>query len=121
MGEFSESGPDVLALQAPDGNTVPESRERESGNDTSLMVAPPKVEMTLQGARDFCSQRQESVVIRYASGDRIVAIVKVVSPGNSKKAAIECWPGCLDAGRVYWKNDSHREQRFIRTHKAIIP
>ena len=80
--QVSEFGPDVLALQAPDGNSVPESREIGSGSDTGLMVAPPRVAMTLQGAEDFYTQRQKSVAIRHASDDRIVAIVEVVSPGN---------------------------------------
>ena len=88
--QVSEFGPDVLALQAPGGKDGLESGKRDgdgngdsnSGSDTGLMVAPPRVAMTVQGAHDFYTQRQKSVTIRHASDDRIVAIVEVVSPGN---------------------------------------
>ncbi len=84
--QVSEFGPDVLALQAPGSKDEMKSSERDdssdSGSDTGLMVAPPRVAMTLQGAEDFYTQRQKSVAIRHARDDRIVAIVEVVSPGN---------------------------------------
>ena len=84
--QVSEFGPDVLALQAPGANSESESGDTDvssgSGSNTGLMVAPPRVAMTLQGAEDFYTQRQKSVMIRHASDDRIVAIVEVVSPGN---------------------------------------
>lgn len=84
--QVSEFGPDVLALQAPIAADEIESGDRdhssESGSNTGLMVVPPRVAMTLQGAEDFYTQRQKSVMIRHASDDRVVAIVEVVSPGN---------------------------------------
>jgi len=84
--QVSEFGPDVLALQAPGANSESESGDRdvssESGINTRLMVAPPRVAMTLQGAEDFYTLRQRFVTIRHASDDRVVAIVEVVSPGN---------------------------------------
>ncbi|MBC7965611.1 MAG: DUF4058 family protein [Fuerstia sp.] len=76
----SEFGPDVLALQTPDGGSEIESRD--DGSSTGLLVAPPRVAMTVQGSQDFYTQRQKSVAIRHASDDRIIAIVEVVSPGN---------------------------------------
>ena len=82
----SEFGPDVLALQAPSADGEPESGDVDgtdgSRNATGLMVAPPKVAMTVQGSQNFYTQRQKSVTLRHASDDRIVAIVEVVSPGN---------------------------------------
>jgi len=76
--QVSEFGPDVLALQTPDTGDNPEPSE----GGTGLLVAPPKVTLTVQGSQDFYTHRQKSVVLRHASDDRIVAIVEVVSPGN---------------------------------------
>lgn len=76
--QVSEFGPDVLTLQVPeadDGSAL-------SDGGTGLLVAPPKVTITVQGSQDFYTHRQKSVVLRHASDDRIVAIVEVVSPGN---------------------------------------
>lgn len=76
--QASEFGPDVLALQAP-GRTS--GQDFDSGR-TGLLVAPPKVKITVQGTSDFYTRRQKSVVVRHASDDQIVAVVEVVSPGN---------------------------------------
>lgn len=77
---------DVLALQAPGAKDEMKSSERDDSSDngsaTGLMVAPPRVAITVQGAQDFYTQRQKSVTIRHASDDQIIAIVEVVSPGN---------------------------------------
>lgn len=78
--QVSEFEPDVLALQAPDSGGETESRNIESS--TGLLVAPPRVAMTVQGSQDFYTQRQKSVTLRHESDDRIVAIVEVVSLGN---------------------------------------
>ena len=76
--QVSEFGPDVLALQAP-----ADADKAEPGDGgTALLVAPPKVKLTLHGAPDFYTNKQKSIAVRHASDDRIVAIIEVVSPGN---------------------------------------
>jgi hypothetical protein len=45
-------------------------------------VAAPRTRLRAETDLDFYRRRQNSVVIRHASGDRIVAIVEVVSLGN---------------------------------------
>ena len=45
--QVSEFGPDVLALQAPGAKDEMESSAPDSGSDTGLMVALPRVAMTL--------------------------------------------------------------------------
>jgi hypothetical protein len=54
-------GPDVLTLQGP---------------------APPKVPLTAETALEFYRRKQSTVTVRHVSGDRVVAMVEVVSPGN---------------------------------------
>ena len=52
--QVSEFGPDVLALQAPGAKDEMKSSERDDSSDngsaTGLMVAPPRVAITVQGA-----------------------------------------------------------------------
>jgi hypothetical protein len=78
-GEF---GPDVLTLQQS-------SRSDENGLDDlpavpgSLALAPPpKVTFTATTEMQYYVDKQNSVVIRHSSGDQVVALVEVVSPGN---------------------------------------
>jgi len=80
--QVSEFGPDVLALQVPDASDRKESGEGNQDGGTGLLVAPPRVAITVQGPHEFYTHRQKSVTLRHASDDRIVAIIEVVSPGN---------------------------------------
>jgi Protein of unknown function (DUF4058) len=76
-------GPDVLTLQGTgngDGRDVPPPLP--SGGGTALLLAPPKVQPTAETALDFYRRKQNSIVVRHVSGDRIVAMVEVISPGN---------------------------------------
>jgi hypothetical protein len=42
----------------------------------------PQTRFTAQTEAEFYRRKKSSVVVRHASGDRIVAIVEIVSPGN---------------------------------------
>jgi len=72
-------GPDVLTLQASTGEG-PGPRTSEGG--VSLLVSPPKVQVTAETDMEFYRRKQNAVVVRHVSGDRMVAVVEVVSPGN---------------------------------------
>ncbi len=80
-------GPDVLTLHSDDEPTPDERFSRPSadrdGGLIALAEAPPKVSIT-QDAEDlaFYLARQRNVVIRHTSGDRVVAIIEIVSPAN---------------------------------------
>src|ERR1700730_10343564 len=54
----AEFGPDVLTLQGP---------------------APPKVPLTAETDLEFYRRKQSTVTVRHVSGDRVVAMVEVVS------------------------------------------
>ncbi|MDA1015860.1 MAG: DUF4058 family protein [Planctomycetota bacterium] len=85
-------GPDVLALH-DSATPVAESSESASpfapdpsqgGSAVALADAPPVVALT-QDAQDdinFYRAKQRSIVIRHVSGDRIVALIEIVSPAN---------------------------------------
>ena len=46
------------------------------------MLSPPKVHVTAETDMEFYRRRQSAVVVRHISGDRMVAVVEVVSPAN---------------------------------------
>lgn len=86
----SRYGPDVLTLQGKsndenDSNDAPESASSEGGlllAPPKLMLAPPKMPATDEAESDFYTRRAKTVTIRHVSGDRVVAMIEIVSPGN---------------------------------------
>jgi hypothetical protein len=82
-GDF---GPDVLTLKADEEEESLGEQQMTSVQSGMMAVAqtPPKVRKALEAAEDigFYLQRQRSVVIRHMSGDRVVAIIEIVSPTN---------------------------------------
>ena len=85
-GDF---GPDVLALKASEEDNVSETPSSFSAvEDTpglvALATAPPQVQTSQEAIEDvlFYLERQRSVTIRHATGDRIVALIEIVSPAN---------------------------------------
>ena len=55
-------------------------------NGGSVLLAPPKVDLVGETDMEFYRRKQTTIAVRHVSGDRIVAMIEVVSPGN--KAAI---------------------------------
>lgn len=68
-------GPDVLTLQA--GTT---SATYEDGG--GVLLEEPQVRLVAESDQEFYRQRQKSVVVRHVTGDRVVAVVELVSQGN---------------------------------------
>jgi hypothetical protein len=68
-------GPDVLTLQSPlsDGAIAASS--------TALQTRPQS-RFTAQTDSEFYRRKKSSIVVRHVSGDRIVAMIEIVSPGN---------------------------------------
>ena len=76
-GEF---GPDVLTLKFQ----IPETDAPEPTPPTAapLVLAPPRVRFTATTEMEQYTLKTKSVVVRHSSGDHVVALVEVVSPGN---------------------------------------
>lgn len=76
-------GPDVLTLQGvgDDGDRAAPGTTPAAGG-TGLLLAPPKIRLTAETDMEFYRRKQNTVSVRHVSGDRIVAMVEVVSPGN---------------------------------------
>jgi hypothetical protein len=75
-------GPDVLTLQGKEGKGEDEPPRPPPGNGTGLLVAPPKARLAGEAEMEFYRRKQSTVTVRHVSGDRIIAMVEVVSPGN---------------------------------------
>ena len=79
--------PDILALRAGDDAEDSAWSETEGSQQSSLVAlaeAPPQVQLAQEAIDDlaFYLSRQRTVVIRHASGDRVVALIEIVSPAN---------------------------------------
>lgn len=81
-------GPDVLTLQEPD--PVPDEAPASAGAvGVAVALAPPQARFTAEGEMNDYVLKRRTLVVRHSSGDRIVALIEIVSPGNkSGKAAI---------------------------------
>jgi Protein of unknown function (DUF4058) len=75
-------GPDVLTLQGAetDDNEGDEGPPRVSRG--SLLLAAPKLQPIAETDMDFYRRKQNAISVRHVSGDHIVAMVEIVSPGN---------------------------------------
>jgi hypothetical protein len=77
--------PDILTLRTADAEDRDLEREDEAtGGGVAVAEAPPRVSVVSEADADtaYYLARRRSLVIRHASGDRVVAIVEILSPGN---------------------------------------
>lgn len=77
-------GPDVLALETTreDDAEAGGVSSTPNGSGTGLLLTAPPVALTAESDRAFYQRKQNTVTVRHVSGDRIVAMVEIVSPGN---------------------------------------
>ncbi len=79
-------GPDVLTLHTPpvggngDADRADPSASDERGG--GLLLAPPKTRPVAEAEMAYYLRKKSVVAVRHVSGDRVVAVVEVVSPGN---------------------------------------
>jgi hypothetical protein len=74
-------GPDVLTLQTAPGIESYRPSQSDAPAATALQ-APPQTRFVAQSDGEFYRRKKSSVVVRHVSGDRMVAVVEIVSPGN---------------------------------------
>jgi hypothetical protein len=75
-------GPDVLTLQSEPGSAGEAS---PTGTATALQ-ARPRAQFTAETDSEFYRRKKSSIAIRHVSGDRIVAMLEIISPGNKSSA-----------------------------------
>lgn len=105
-------GPDVLTLQGAgeeDGTADGASRDVPSSGGTGVLLAPPRLQPTAETDMAFYRRKQKALAVRHASGDRIVAMIEIVSPGQqggSQSAACLRAKGRRAAGKRHPPADS---------------
>ena len=72
-------GPDVLTLQDT-------KDEETSGGTTTLVRSKPKTTHFAKTPAEFYRRKKSSIAVRHVSGDRIVAMIEIISPGNKNNA-----------------------------------
>ena len=79
--------PDVLTLQggSEDEDNGENSLEPASSGG-GLLLAPPKIQATDEAEIAFYRRRAKNVTVRHVSGDRIVAMIEIVSRGNKSSS-----------------------------------
>jgi hypothetical protein len=70
-------GPDVLTLQEPSAGGDP-----SPGGVATAARPRPRTRFIAESDAEFYRRKKSSIAVRYVSGDRIVAMVEIVSPGN---------------------------------------
>jgi hypothetical protein len=76
-------GPDVLTLQGDrDDGLDGGSTYVPSSPGGGILLAAPKLQPVAETESGFYRRKQNTVTIRHASGDRIVSMLEIVSPGN---------------------------------------
>jgi hypothetical protein len=78
--------PDVLTLSRQALGPL-EGTEAASGGGVAVATAPPKARFHAQKELDQYAGMAKTVVIRHRSGHRIVAMIEIVSPGNTSGQA----------------------------------
>lgn len=71
-------GPDVLTLQVPGEDRQGSSASR----GITAVQARPQTRFMAETDEEFYRRKKSSIVVRHVSGDRIAALLEVVSPGN---------------------------------------
>jgi hypothetical protein len=68
-------GPDVLTLQD-------QHRAQDDSGAATALQARPQTRFTAETETEFYRRKKSSIAVRHVSGDRIVAMIEIVSPGN---------------------------------------
>jgi hypothetical protein len=58
------------------------SRRSPDERGGSLLLAPPRTRPTAEAEMEFYRRKQSLIAVRQVRGDRVAAIIEVVSPGN---------------------------------------
>lgn len=81
-------GPDVLTLQGkidgdePRSDLAEDPPEEQQRPATGLLLAKPRLPVTAETGLEFYRRKQTTLAVRHVGGDRVVAMIEIVSPGN---------------------------------------
>jgi len=75
-------GTDVLTLQGPPREEGPSADDAGGIATATMLQTRPRARFTAETQAEFYRRKKSSIVVRHVSGDRIVAMIEIVSPGN---------------------------------------
>ncbi len=75
-------GPDVLTLQEEPPDAVPNAQDTGDARSATGLQTRPQTTFTAETDAEFYRRKKSSIVVRHVSGDRIVALLEIISPGN---------------------------------------
>jgi hypothetical protein len=95
--------PDVIALQGGDFQSLEASADLADNRAIAVLDHPPRVRFTEEQEQDIYAASADRVAIIHANGDRVVAYIEIVSPGNKRsplevKRFVEKCNGALERG-----------------------
>src|SRR5947209_7588302 len=70
-------GPDILTLEKQPPSKL-------DGNGGAGTLVRPKAKIVEETLSDYFLRKQNAIAIRHVSGDRLVAVIEIVSPGYKK-------------------------------------
>jgi hypothetical protein len=73
-------GPDVLTLQDERADT--DGKLRSEKTTATLLQTRPTTSIIASTEKEFYRRKKSSIAVRHVSGDRVVAMIEIVSPGN---------------------------------------
>ncbi len=83
---------DVLTLQTPDTDLSGSAFDDHQAGAIAVAEKPPQVSLTMTAELAFSVMQRRTLAIRHATGDRIVALLEILSPGNKhRRAALEAF------------------------------
>jgi hypothetical protein len=76
-------GPDVLTLHTNGYAAIETTSSGQAGaGGLAVATVPPRARLTAAAAMDDYVLKRRTIVIRHSSGDRVIALLEIVSPGN---------------------------------------
>jgi hypothetical protein len=96
-------GPDVLTLQGMGDSGADEAAGPSPPSTRGVLLTAPQLPPIAETDLEFYRRKQKIIAVRHVSGDRIVAMIEIVSPGNKAarnplRAFVQKTAQLLDAG-----------------------
>ena len=114
MTEQAAGRPHFDVLRSKNSKVPSDWPERDAGGDVGVAVAehPPKVRYTLEAEATIYAAKADRVALYHTSGDRVVAFLEIVSPGNKHsqlavRQLLEKLASALEQGRHLLVIDLH--------------
>ena len=78
---------------------LPEQVAADSGPNVMIIEGSPDSDvLTAETDMEFYRRKQKRIVVRHVTGDRVVAMIEIVSPGN--KSTRNALRSCREGGRI---------------------